>query len=337
MVNPINSSIPGYPGADGVGDLALTTRQSGSGGGNADLPPVDEETLASFQDALPKLLPPLLAGNISLEELVKAIGMETRQVATKTGLETLKAKAAETEEANQKKIEEIQKQVEKLRKLAKLGPLGKVFKWIAMLVAAIAAAAATVVAAATANPLLIAGAAIMIAMVVNSMASEASGGKVSIGAGVAELAKQCGASEEVAQWIGMGVEIGVTLVGVALTFGAGLSSTVSTATETAGKVAQIAARVSQAASLASGVTTMTQGGLGIADAVYTSGITRSKAAQKDLEAILARISEAQDIETHFLESVMKRAEELLSDVREIVQGNLEAQAAILGGKTPAVA
>jgi hypothetical protein len=336
MVNPINSPIPGYSDADGVGDLALTTRPSGSSGGNAVLPPVDEETLAFFQDALPKLVPPLLAGGISLEELVKAIGLEIRQVATKTGLETLKAKAEETEEANQKKIEEIQKQVEKLRKLNKLGPLGKVLKWIGMVLGAIAAVATAAIGAMTANPLLIAGAAIMLAMMVNSIASEASGGKVSIGAGVAELAKQCGASEEAAQWIGMGVEIGITIAGAALSFGAGFAGSAAKAAEMAGKAAQIAARVSQAASLASGITTMTQGGVGIAEAVYTSDITRSKATQKDLEAILARILEAQDTETKFLESVMKRAEELLAAVREIVQGNVEAQTAILGG-APAVA
>jgi tetratricopeptide (TPR) repeat protein len=143
-------------------------------------------------------------------ERVKAVGMETRQVATKTGLETLKAKAAEREEANQKKIEETQKQLEKLREQEKLSPFMKALKWIGMALGAIAAVATAAIGAMTANPLLIVGAAIMLTMTVNSIVSEATDGKYSISAGVAELAKQCGASEETAQWIGMGVEIGIS-------------------------------------------------------------------------------------------------------------------------------
>ncbi|MDR3157675.1 MAG: type III secretion system translocon subunit SctE [Zoogloeaceae bacterium] len=337
MVDSIVSppgTYSGYPVADSDNPAATGTKTAAAG---ESLPPLSEEGLALLMDALPKLAIPFLAGNISLEELVKAVGMETRQIAAKTGLDALKAKAAESEEANQKKLEEIQTQLEKLREKEKLSPFMKALKWIGMALAAIAAVATAVIGAMTANPLLIAGAAIMLVMTVNSIVSEASDGKYSIAAGVAALAKKCGASEEVAQWIGMGVEIGVTILGAALSFGAGFAGSAAKAAEMAGKVALIAARVSQFASLASGLTTMAQGGLGIADAVYTSDITKSKATQKELEAILARIVEAQDIETKFLESVMKRAEELLAAVKEIVQGNVEAQAAILGAQAPAVA
>ena len=330
------SQTPGYSNTSGVGGTSGTTSPTGpTGGGSVSLPPIGEETL--LKDTLPKLLPPLLAGNISLEELVKAVGMETRQVATKTGLEALKAKAAEAEEASNKKIEELQKQLEKLKEKEKLSPFMKALKWLGMALAAIATVAATVVAVATANPLLIAGAAIMVAMLANTIMSEASDGKISLSAGVAELAKKCGASEETAQWIGMGVEIGVSLLGAALSFGAGFSSGVAKAMENVHKVVTYVAKIAQAVSLVSGLNTIAQGGLGIADAVYTSDITKSKATQKDMEAILARITEAQDIETKFLESVMKRAEELLSAVQDIVEGNTEAQAAILGSQAPAVA
>ncbi|MDR2450679.1 MAG: type III secretion system translocon subunit SctE [Candidatus Accumulibacter sp.] len=339
MVDLINPNAPNYTGTGGV-DAADGTSPAGGKTGDSkkdDLPPVSDDDLALLMNALPRLAVPFLAGNISLEELVKAVGMETRQVATKTGLETLKANAAETEEANQKKLDEIQTRLEKLREKEKLSPFMKALKWIGLALSAIAAVATIAVAVATANPLLIAGAAIMTAMVINSIVSEATDGEVSISAGVAALAKECGASEETAQWIGMGVEIGITLIGAALSFGAGFTSSAAKALETTSKTIQIVAKAAQAASLASGLTTMAQGGLGIYDSVLSSDITKSKAAQKDLEAILARIAEAQDIETKFLESIMKRAEELLAAVQEIVQGNAEAQTAILGSQAPAVA
>jgi hypothetical protein len=336
FVTPQSGPYSGYP-VDGPGSPVPTGGKNGVGSDGDSLPPLSEEDIASFRDALPKLAIPYLAGNISLEELVKAVGMETRQITTKTGLETLKAKAAETEEANQKKLEEVQKQLEKLKEQEKLSPFMKALKWIGMALGAIASIATIAVGVATGNPLLVAGGAIMMAMTVNSIVSEASDGKYSIGAGIAELAKKCGADEETAQWIGMGVEIGITILGAALSFGAGVAGSAAKAAEMAGRVTQILAKVSQFTNLVSGLTTMAQGGLGIYDAVLTSDVTKSKATQKDLEAILARIAEVQDIETKFMESVMKRAEELLAAVQEIVQGNVEAQAAVLGSQAPAVA
>jgi hypothetical protein len=336
----INPYVQGLPGTGTGIETPETGTAPPAGTGDETLPPVDDEAdeyINKLFAELPKLIAPLIAGNISLEELVKAVGMETRQVATKTGLETLKAKAAEREEANQNKIEEIQKQLEKLREQEKLSPFMKAFKWIGMVLGAIAAVAVAAAAVATANPLLIVGAAIMLTMTVNSIVSEATDGKYSIGAGVAELAKQCGASEETAQWIGMGVEIAITIVGAACTLGAGAAGSAAKAAEMAGKVAQIAARVGQLASIGTGLTAMAQGGLSIANASYEKAIADSRAAQKDMEAILERIMEAQDIETKFLEAVMKRAEELLAAVQEIVQGNTEAQTAILAGQPPAVA
>jgi hypothetical protein len=296
--------------------------------------PGDASAGSLASSLLPKLLPPILAGNISLEELVKAVGMETRQITTKTGLETLKAKAEEIKEKNDEKIKEIQTQLEKMREREKLSPFLKAFKWIGMIVGAIASVASIVAGAVTGNPLLIAGGAVMLAMTVNSIVSEASDGKYSIGQGVAELAKKCGASEEVAQWIGMGVEIAITIVGACLSFGAGGASA---AAQAASKAAQVMGKVAQVASLVSGLVTMGQGGLKIADSVYSYQISTSKAAQKDLEAILARLAEAQDVETKFMETIMKRAEEMLAAVKEIVEGNMEAQTAVLAGQTPAMA
>ncbi|MDR2788738.1 MAG: type III secretion system translocon subunit SctE [Candidatus Accumulibacter sp.] len=336
----LNGMPSGYPTTPEV-DAPATGNVGGGGDGTAEnLPPVDtaaDDFINTLFEELPKLIAPLLAGSISLEELVKAVGLETRQITTKTGLETLKAKAAEREEASQKKIEELQTQLEKLREQEKLSPFMKAFKWIGMVLGAIAAVATAAVAIATANPLLIVGAAIMLTMTINSIVSEATDGKYSISAGVAELAKQCGADEETAQWIGMGVEIGITVIGAVLSLGAGAAGSAAKTAEMAGKVINIAARIGQLASLGSGLTTMAQGGLSIVSAGFDKAITESRAAQKELEAILERIMEAQDIETKFMEAVMKRAEELLASVQEIVQGNTEAQAAILTSQPPAVA
>ena len=255
--------------------------------------------------------------------------MQTRQVATQTGVETLKAKAAEREESNKKSIEETQKQLEKLKEKEKLSPFMKALKWIGMALSAIASAVTIAVGALTANPLLVAAGTIMLMMAANSIVSAATDGKISIAAGITELAEACGASEETAKWIGFATEMAITLVGVCLSFGAGATASAAKAAEAAGKVVDIMAKVSSVTSVLSGVTTMAGGGLAIANSVYDYQITNSKAAQKELDAILERLRAAIEMETDFLEAVMKRAEELLADVKDIVQGNNEAQTAIL--------
>lgn len=331
--NPYTSPTSSVTGAD--------PRISSSGGGDT-LPPVSEEALVGGSAlslptlAQPKLLPPDLLG-LSLEQLVEAVGMQTRQIATKTGVETLKAKAAEREESNKKSIEETQKQLEKLKAQQKLSPFMKALKWIGMALSAVASAVTIAVGVLTANPVLVAAGAILAVMTINSIVSEATDGKVSIAAGVAKLAEACGASEETAKWIGFATEMLITLVGVALSFGAGATAAAAKAADAAGKVVSIMAKVSSATSVLSGLTTAAGGGLNIASSVYDYQITNSKAAQKELEAILERLRTAIETETDFLESVMKRAEELLADVKEIVEGNNEAQTAILTAQAPSAA
>ena len=213
----------------------------------------------------------------------------------------------------------------------------KALKWIGMALSAVASAVTIAVGVLTANPVLVAAGAILAVMTINSIVSEATDGKVSIAAGVAKLAEACGASEETAKWIGFATEMLITLVGVALSFGAGATASAAKAADAAGKVVSIMAKVSSATSVLSGLTTAAGGGLNIASSVYDYQITTSKAAQKELEAILERLRTAIETETDFLEAVMKRAEELLADVKEIVEGNNEAQTAILTAQAPSAA
>jgi hypothetical protein len=282
---------------------------------------------------IPALAAPKL-GALSLEQLVQAIGHEGRRVAVQQGLEAIKAKGDEIKELNDKKMEEIQKQLEELKKKEKLSPFLKAFKWIGMALGAIASVATIAAGALTGNPLLIAGGIIGLTMTVNSIVSEATEGKVSIGAGVTALAKACGASEETAKWIGFAFELAITLVGVALTLGGGFASAASQTATTAMKATSI---ISTAATIASGANSVAQGAMQIASSVYDYRIAQAKAEMKDLEAILAKIQAAMESEEDFMEAVMEKCEDLLGKVKDIVMDNISAQTAILTGGAPSMA
>jgi hypothetical protein len=282
---------------------------------------------------IPALAVPSLAV-LSLEQLVKAIGVEGRQVVVKQGLDAIRAKGEEIRELNEKKMEEVQKQLENLKKQQKLSPFLKAFKWIGMVLGAIASVGAIVAGALTANPLLIAGGIIGLTMCVNSMISEGTGGKVSISAGVAAIAKKCGASEETAKWIGFAFEMAITIVGIGLTMGGGFASSTSQVASTVIKALIV---VTLATTIASGANSVAQGSVQIASAVYDYKIAQAKAELKDLQAILEKIQAAMQSEEDFLEAVMERMENLLGAAKDIIQDNITAQTTILTSGTPNMA
>ena len=282
---------------------------------------------------IPALAAPHL-GALSLEQLVKAVGHEGRRLAVQQGLEAIRMKGDEIKELNDKRMEEVQKQLEELRKKEKLNPFLKFFKWLGMVLGAIAAAVTTAVGAITGNALLVAGGIIALTMLANSIASEASGGKVSIGAGIGAIAKACGASEETAKWIGFAFEMAITVVGVGVTLGGSFGSAVSQSATTAMKVANA---ITVGTTIASGVNSMGQGALSIASSVYDYRIALAKAEMKDLQAILERIQTAMQSEEDFVKATMQRCEELLGKVHEIVQDNISTQTAILTGGSPSMA
>ena len=305
------------------------------------IPPTGSQT-GGLPDVVLKDIPILAdpkLGGLSLEQLVQALGIEGRQTAVKMGLEGIEAKKVEIKELNDKKMEEIQKQLETLKKKEKMSPFLKAFKWVGLVLGAIASIATVVVGAAliatgvgaVAGGLLVAGGLIGCAMAVNSIVSEATDGKVSISAGVAALAKKMGASDEVAQWIGFGVELGISLVGAGLSLAGGIGAMAGVANVAATTVSKIAVTATTVANIASGAVKIAEGGMSIASSVYDSDIAKAKAELKDLEALVLRIQQAQDMEKDFLESVMERTQQLFDSVMDIVEGNIEAQTAVLTG------
>jgi len=270
-------------------------------------------------------------GPLSLEQLVAAIGYEGRQLAVKQGLEAIKMKGDEIKELNDKKAEEIQKHLDALAEREKLSPWLRAFKWIGIVVGAIASAATVAAGVLTANPLLVAGGVVALTMLANSIVSEATDGKVSIGAGVAAVAKACGADETTAKWIGFGFELAVTVVGIVLSVGGTAGAQTAQLAEKIATVVKISSAVSVGSTIAGGANLAAQGALSIIVAQYDNKIALAKAELKDLEAIMERIQTAMKTEDDFLEAVMQRTEDLLGKVKEVVMDNIRAQTAILSG------
>ena len=288
-----------------------------------DLPSSSPNASSSSSD-LPRLAPPT-AGGLSLETLAQMISNETRTQATKDGVASIDAKGKERAEINEKKLEEIMDRLDSMKSKGILDVFKKIFSWVGVIVGAIASVATIVAGAATGNPLLIAGGAVMLTMSINSAVSMATDGKVSISAGIAE---------DIAGYVGMACELAITIVGIGLTMGGSFGSAATTSAQTLSKVADIALKSSN---IASSVVQMGSGATNIAGSVYDYKISTSYADTKELEAILERIQQAQDMELDFLKGVRERAEKMLEDVNNIIEGCTESQTAILTNVAPTMA
>lgn len=288
---------------------------------------------ASVASDLPTLAPPT-AGGLSLETLAQMISNETRTQATKDGVASLEAKGEERAEANQKKLEEIMDRLDSMKSKGVLDIFKEIFSWVGMIVGAIASAATVAAGMLTGNPLLIAGGAVMCVMSLNSIVSKATDGEVSISAGISAGLQAAGVSEDIANIVGLVSELVITAVGIGLTMGASSAAAKSSAKQSLSKIADIALK---AANITSGVAQMGSGATNIAGSVYDYRISTSYADTKDLEAILERIQQAQDIELDFLKGVMERAEKMVEDVNNIVEECNQAQTAVLTNVAPNMA
>lgn len=320
------------PGGMEVNNLQAAIRKAMKG---ITLPDVSDAppTSTGKTSDLPTLAPPT-AGGLSLETLAQMISNEARAQATKDGVASIEAKGEERAEANQKKIEETMERLDSMKSKGVLDVFKEIFSWVGMIVGTIASVATLAAGIATGNPLLIAGGAIMLTMSVNSIVSKATDGEVSISAGVSAAFQAMGVSEEASNYIGMATELGLTIVGIGLTLGASFGSAASAAQSALSKTADISLKV---ANIASGVVQVGTGATDIAGAVYDYKIANSYADTKELEAILERIKQAQDIELDFLKGIMERAEKLVEDVNSLVENCNETQAAILTNIAPTMA
>lgn len=332
--------------------------------GGIDLVPNSAETLAALQKLggsfLPELKEPqtstssmsvhlgtLTLNGLSLESMMDAVGMEERNTETKAGKSTMEARADERQKVNEERVKQVEEELKKLSSQGILGGFLKAFKYIGMALGAIASVAMIVaggvgLAAGGSGAALIAVGLASLYMVTDSIVQEATDGKVGIGLGsaAAAISKAAGASEDVAQWIKMGVDLAATIALAIVSFGTA-SGTAATNGLTAGSqglqnLQKVASVTSKVTTVAQSVNTVAQSSVGMANAFNEKDITNLQAEQKKLQAILERISQANDLDIEHLKAMIEGSEETLRTVSDIVQESVDTQLAIMTG-APAMA
>lgn len=285
--------------------------------GNTAFPPAADGSTQA--DSLPTLISP--RGGLSLETLLSAIGDEVRRQTVRDSAEGIELKAEQQKEINDKQLKELQEQLEKMKSQKVLDIFKKIFQGIGIALAAVT----TGLACATGNPLLIAGAVIGMTLAIDSIASLASDGKYSLATGFGTENEGAKIFCQVLMGALMVANIACNISGAVK-----LSADVAKgAVDLATKAMTIAAKAGTINNIASGVNSVGTGAVTIGSAVIQYQVENSKANIKDLEAILQRLRDAMDVEKNLMEAELERANALLTDVKELVDGAIDTQTAIV--------
>ena len=310
MNTPIGQPTVGRTTPTGTGTALGTTALTGTtpAGQSApiqrtpDLPkePIKDQPFMSFR---PELASPQTANLFSNDPAIQAllanpnVDMETiilaQMALNNKQLDTLNASKAKEVQANQKlneqnqaeRIKQIQATKEKIEAAANKGWWSKLLDVVANVATFIASAAvliaAVVAAPATGGLSLAVGALALYQLVssgaelVNKAAESISGKplfdfKISIGAGIAAIAGALGASDEVKQWIELGVDLVVNVAAMFIIPGAQLSA-----------IGRIVKAVS---TIVSGVAQISKGSLDISRAVDVKALADIQAKLDTLQA-----------------------------------------------------
>lgn len=350
---PNPSVAPGYtPGVDGV----AAGEHSKKGAPRQVEASIPSDTSKTVQSKPPLPVPVKGLAGVSLETLVDSISEKERRQGIKGSIDQVKSSSKNRMELLEKRVKEL----EKAAKKSKVSGWLKALKWIGIILGAVVAAAAVVATGGAASAVVM-GVVAGIALC-NEIASEASGGKVSLGAGLTALLKECGVPDKIANILGpvlvgvamLAASIGAGAAGViasraastAATVGANAAKVASQTAATASKVARVASVLKRAmvalhnaskwTNLAQGAVSVSSGSLGIADSVqkYEAALAQIKTIK--IDALLEKLRAMDEQELDHINKMMDVLNDTLKSVKQIVDKGNESMATIVGG-TPAMA
>ncbi|WP_461211058.1 hypothetical protein [Desulfocurvus sp. DL9XJH121] len=218
--------------------------------------------------------------------------------------------------------EEYEKKVaEALESKKASGIFGKIMSWVGAamaclgaLIAVIAATAASIASGGTAAVLAWAGAGIAITLAISAVVGAASDGEYSIAGLVAKGLEACGVPEDVAGYIGIGVEVGLAILGAVCSFGAGLASTSANAAKSgvdvAVKSAETLAKLQKLSKVLNIISSLGQIGVGLASGAQAgvnlwAGLSQAALteAQALMDQLMAILKSTQKINAQLLEVI----------------------------------
>ena len=266
--------------------------------------------------------------------MIQSLQVEIERLTAETLQKGEEANKAQYEDAKAELNEHIQKMSDKPEFFDKIMP------WLsaaaAVVGAVIAIGVAIAVTAATggvAGALAITAAVIACVLAVSAVAGAATDGEFSLAGLTAKLLEACGVDEQTAQWIGIGLEITLAVVGICCSLGAGFASaggtaastttnavtTTTKAVDTGAKAAETTAKLADGMSKMTKILNVVNGGLMVtsglatgAKAIVDYGYTMEQAEFLVLKAMIEKML-----------AILKAGQQLDEKIMEVIFGSIE--------------
>lgn len=320
--------------SSGVGGVGSLTENERTAGAEDSLPPgMSPAELLDTLD-LPEL--PLSMRGVSVDTLLQAVADEQRRNGVQSAVNNLEVQGEQMSAEGEKRLEEIKKQLDELKNQSWWDKFCKAFQIIGAIFGAIASVATIAVGACTGNVGLIVAGTIGLLATTDSIVSLASDGKYSLAAGFTELGKAMGMSDEAAQWFGFGMNLAVMLTTIAVSFGASSAASSGKVVQSVSEMTGNAAKAMSAMSKVSSVGNIAQGVTGIGSAVTSAGLAVSnynlahiEANKVDIDAVLEQLRNNIKMSQELIEEELKASDQLMTDVKEILEDCSQTATAIL--------
>ena len=332
-MDPLNSILRTgqSSGVDGVGALGET---AGSTQTEDAMPSgMSPAELLDTLD-LPEL--PLSMRGVSVDTLLQAVADEQRRNGVQSAVDNIEVQGDQMAAEGEKRLEEIKKQLDELKNQSWWDKFCKAFQILGAIFGAIASVATIAVGACTGNVGLIVAGTIGLLATTDSIVSLASDGKYSLAAGFTELGKAMGMSDEVAQWFGFGMNLAVMLTTIVVSFGAGSAASSSKVVQSVSEMTGNAAKAMNAMGKVASVGNIAQGVTGIGTAVTSAGLAVSnynlahiEANKVDIDAVLEQLRNNIKMSQELIEEELKASDQLMADVKEILEDCSQTATAIL--------
>lgn len=271
------------------------------------------DALKDAKELINKLKSPL--AGMDIEAIAELLQEKTKNKTIQSSLAQLDVNAKTREAKNNEQISKLNDQIEECKKKENMSGWQKFLAHLKTALSVLSAVLSIVTAIACPNPLTILSAICAVVMAVDAVLEDASGGKYSIAAGCAELAK---AIDKDNKFLGPALSIAINLM-LAIGACAGGFSGATSMVSSAVKIVQLSSAI------ISTLTSMAQSGMGIANAVIDKKISDIQSDMAIIKSILAQLAAVDD-------SDLEKIKEELSAInfnQEIVESILDNQATAL--------
>ncbi len=250
---------------------------------------------------------------VGLEQLLSFISGETKTANLSRAEKMIKSNAADRKARYEETMQKLNENIEKAKKEATAKKVSGIFGWIANIVTAVVSLVVTVGSLFTGNFALAAVSALGLYSSISSMVAQATGEGLT-----EQLLKKMKCSDEVAKYLGLGLDMAGGILG-GLVAGGAVVKTLSGLSNISVRLATVSAKVINWTRFASSAMQVGKTAAGMAQAKYSFDASYNRADMKELDALIEKLNAENSNYEKMFKAIMEHFKNMTEGVEEVVK------------------